>query len=400
MLGLASRAGVGRGRAAARRPSPRGSSPGCARRPSPRPSPRPRRACDARCPAPRRRSARAHRSGRLARTCRNRGRPCAAPKPSLRQVSPIRACGADWEEGGRSLRIGSSLVVARLYLSPPHPSGRSSSSWRTRSRPTGWPRSAHTSTRSSRSSQASRAARMRSRSRAAQLRSTSRSSCSGSGRGTRSSARRSPSPRPRMRSGIPARQRSSSTATPTRGRSTRRCSTRRSPIGGGGARAFARSLRRRPVRPVLRLRRDPRRSATGTTWSSCRMPPSRSVRRTAAARRRSGRARRVLVQRQQDHHDERRRHARVGRRGLIEHARKLSTQARGRGAALRALRARVQLPAQQRARRARPGAACSSSPTASPPGGGSTTRYRELLDGVPGITFMPEAPLTARATTG
>ena len=101
----------------------------------------------------------------------------------------------------------------------------------------------------------------------------------------------------------------------------------------------------------------------------------------------------VLVQRQQDHHHERRRDARLATtRTLIEHARKLSTQAREpaphyehteigfnyRLSNLLAAVGRAQLESLPGACRAL--------------GRGSIERYRELLGDVPGIAFMPEAP--------
>ena len=109
------------------------------------------------------------------------------------------------------------------------------------------------------------------------------------------------------------------------------------------------------------------------------------------ARRRPGRAGRVLVQRKQGDHDERRRNARLREPYWIEHARKLSTQARDvaphyehteigfnyRLSNLLAAVGRAQLavlPERVDARRRVNG------------------RYRELLADAPGISFMPEAP--------
>ena len=72
--------------------------------------------------------------------------------------------------------------------------------------------------------------------------------------------------------------------------------------------------RRRPLRPVLRLR--PRSGRSATARRAADRGRGRGARRDLPrrARRRPGRPRRVLVQRQQDHHHERRRHARLARR--------------------------------------------------------------------------------------
>ena len=95
--------------------------------------------------------------------------------------------------------------------------------------------------------------------------------------------------------------------------------------------------------------------ASGTTSCSCRTRPSRSARPTAA-RRPAARAR---SRRSPSTGTRSSRRAAAGcssRRtaSWVEHARKLSTQAREPVAALRAPRDRLQLPAQQPARGARP----------------------------------------------
>ena len=116
----------------------------------------------------------------------------------------------------------------------------------------------------------------------------------------------------------------SASANPSSTSARRRCSstaTRHLDDGSGAARAGSRRAagdprgdRRRPLRPVLRLRPHPR----ALRRHGVHPDPGRGrvARRDVPrrARRRPGRPRRVLVQREQDDHDERRRHARLARR--------------------------------------------------------------------------------------
>ena len=104
----------------------------------------------------------------------------------------------------------------------------------------------------------------------------------------------------------------------------------------------------------------------------------------------SGRTRGVLLQREQDHHDERRRDARLGERRLG----RACAQALDAGA-----RARRRTTSMPRSASTTGSATCSRrsaarssrrSPTASRSRRRIRDRYRELLD-VPGIAFMPEA---------
>ena len=110
------------------------------------------------------------------------------------------------------------------------------------------------------------------------------------------------------------------------GRSTRRCSGARSTERP----QITRGRRRRPLRAVLRLRRDPRALRRAQACRSSRTRPSRSARPTAAQPAgASGRPRRLLVQRQQGDHDERRRDARLPERRAGSRTRaSSSTQAR------------------------------------------------------------------------
>ena len=168
------------------------------------------------------------------------------------------------------------------------------------------------------------------------------------------------------------------------------------PAGAGRAAADQGRRRRRPLRAVLRLRRDPR--ALRRARRGPRPGRGRVARRDVSrgARRRSGRPRGLLLQRQQGDHDERRRDARLPERRVDRtRAQALDAGARAR-AALRAHRGRLQLPPQQPAGRRRPGAARSAPGPRRGHGAGSTPATASCC---PTSSSCPR-PTTGRATAG